>query len=450
MKVKELSSAFFKYTFANVISTLGVSVYILIDTFFISKGMGPNGLAALNLCLPVFSVINGLGLLFGMGGGSRYSMLYGQAERSETDRIFTATFVSAFAVSLVLMCLGLFASGSFAGVLGADEGTYGMVQSYLRTVLTASPAFLLNHVLVCFMRNDKAPRLAMAGVLGGSLANVILDYVFIFVMGWGMTGAALATSIAPLVSMCIMSSHFLRRWNGFSLCPVLPGWKDLRSIIPLGLHALVTECAGGIVMAVINLVIYRLQGNTGVAAYGIIANLSLVLTAIFTGLSSGVQPLFCQYHGANDRESVDYLLRLSLASAMLLAGWTYLVLYLNTGSLVSVFNSAQDEQLRRVAENGLRLYFTYMPFMSMNLVFAVYFTSLEYPSPAQVISVLRGAVLSIPLLLVFFLFRSLNGIWLTVTAAELMTATIAVIYYSNLKPHAVYVYRFNPDKKRNE
>ena len=447
MKKHELRSAFLKYTLSNIISTLGVSVYILIDTFFISRGMGADGLTALNLCLPVFNLLNGFGLMLGMGGGSRFSMLYCRIERRETDRIFTNAVAAALPVSAVLMLLGLFAAGPCTSLLGADAAVFDMAKGYLRTVLLFAPAFILNNIIVCFMRNDCAPRLAMAGVLGGSCANVILDYVFIFPLQMGMTGAALATCIAPLISIGIMSIHFFRGWNAFSLRRIRPSRKEICKILPLGVHAFVTELSGGIVILVFNCVIYRLCGNTGIAAYGIIANLAIVFTAVFTGLSSGVQPLLCKYHGAHDSKSVSYLLRLSLTSALLIAAAAYGYVCLHTGALVSAFNRGDDEALRVLAENGLRLYFCFMPFMALNSIFSVYFTSLELPSPSQVISLLRGAVLVIPLAAAFYLMRSLNGIWLAIPAAEMMTAAIAVIYYCILKPHAVYVYRYNPKSK---
>ena len=140
MKKKELQKSFLKYTLANIISTLGVSVYILIDTFFISKGMGSDGLTALNICLPVFNLINGLGLMLGMGGGSRFSMMYCRVERHETDRVFSNTVAAAAVVSAGLLLIGLFASGPFTALLGADDGVFEMAHGYLHTVLLFAPA----------------------------------------------------------------------------------------------------------------------------------------------------------------------------------------------------------------------------------------------------------------------------------------------------------------------
>ncbi len=362
MDNRTIKSDFFRYIFANIISSIGVSVYILIDTFFISKGLGADGLAALNLSLPVFSFLNGFGLMLGMGGGSIFSMLYCRTERRETDRVFTNAFFCLVLIAVLFEAAGLFLSGQITHLLGADDSVFALSHEYLKTILLFSPAFLLNNLPVCFLRNDCAPKLAMLGILSGSLANVVLDYVFIFTLGMGMRGAALATSIAPFVSMAIMSLHFLTGWNAFSLRLMRPSWSIIREIVSLGLHAFFTELSGGLVILVFNFVIYRLMGNTGIAAYGVIANIAIVFTAVFIGLASGVQPLMCRYHGRSADSAIKYLLRLSVVTAVILAVLSYIIVFVHTSLIVSVFNGSDDGMMREIAENGLRSYFLYHPY----------------------------------------------------------------------------------------
>ena len=427
MKTNELRTTFLKYVFFSILSSIGVSFYILIDTFFISLGMGADGLAALNLCLPVFNFINGFGLMLGMGGGSKFSMLYCRIERAETDKIFTSTFWSALCIGAVFMLAGIFFSEQLTVLLGADEAIFAQAHSYLKIVLLFAPAFILNNVLVCFMRNDGAPKLATAAILGSSYANIILDSLFIFVLDWGMEGAALATCLSPLISMAIMSIHFLTGWNAFKLRVMRPSVKMIRNIVSLGLPTFLTECSGGIVIIIFNYLIYRLCGNTGIAAYGVIANLAIVFTAVFTGLSSGVQPLLCKYHGKKDAGALRFLLRLSIRAALFLALLSYAGICLNAGALVSVFNGQNDAALAEIAQSGLKLYFLFMPFMGINSVLSVYFTSREKPHPSQVISLLRGTVLVIPIAFIFYGMRSISGIWLTVPIAEALTAVTAAV-----------------------
>lgn len=450
MKKTEIRSQFFRYILFNIISSLGVSVYILIDTFFIAKGMGTEGIAALNLCLPVFSFMNGFGLMFGMGGGAKFSMLYCRVERRETDRVFVNAFAAALGISAVFLSIGLFFSKPFTRFLGADSSIFEMSHSYLKTVLCFAPAFILNNLFTCFLRNDGAPELAMAGVLGGSLANIVMDYVFIFELGWGMRGAALATCLSPLVSLLILSLHFITGWNAFRMRVMRLSPSLIREIAGFGLHALVTEWSGGIVIMVFNAILYRLLGNAGIAAYGVITNLAIVFIAVFTGLSSGVQPLMCRFHGKKERDSLRYLLRLSISTALVLAAVSYAAVFEYTAGLVGIFNESGHAGMQEIAEHGLRLYFLFLPFAGINSILSVYFASNEMPIRSQMISLLRGAVFVIPIAGICFRMRSVSGIWLTVPIAEMLTMLVGtVIYVLITQTESLAAYGYMPKKGLN-
>jgi Na+-driven multidrug efflux pump len=262
----------------------------------------------------------------------------------------------------------------------------------------------------------------MLGMLSGSLVNIVLDYIFIFRMDMGMDGAALATCLAPFVSMGIMSIHIITGWNAFSLRLSLPSPKLIHEIVSLGLHSFFTEASGGIVILVFNFVIYRLLGNTGIAAYGVIANIGIVFTAIYIGISSGVQPLMCRYHGRKNTAAIRYLLKLSVVTALIFSAAAYALLFIQVSPVVGIFNSSSDKTLQAIAEHGLRLYFLFMPFMGINTILAVYFSSNEKPHTAQMISLLRGTLLVIPLVFLAYCLSSINLVWLTIPISELVTA----------------------------
>lgn len=192
---------------------------------------------------------------------------------------------------------GLLFPYQIAALLGADESILPLTGIYLRILLMFAPMFMLNNLLICFVRNDKKPQLSMAAMLVGSLSNIVLDYVFIFPLGLGMAGAAFATGVAPVVSMLILSRHFRRKENQFHLCRIRPSLKRIRDISALGVSALIVEVSSGIVMIVFNFLILKDSGNLGVAAYGILANIALVLISIFTGISQGVQPILSSCFG---------------------------------------------------------------------------------------------------------------------------------------------------------
>ena len=292
---------FARYTSLNVLGMIALSCYILADTFFVSLGMGADGLAALNLAIPVYSFIHGSGLMIGMGGGTRYSIRKNQGDGASANRAFTSAICLAAGFAAVFFLIGLLLPGPLARLLGADGAVYAMTRTYLQVILLFAPAFLTNNLLLCFVRNDGAPQLAMAGMITGSLSNVVLDYVFIFPCGMGIFGAALATGFAPLISMAVLSPYLIRGKNRFRpvRCHLRP--RRLAAICSAGVPSLVTEVSSGVVMIAFNAILLRLEGNVGVAAYGVIANLSLMVLSIFTGISQGIQPLLSARYGAGKK-----------------------------------------------------------------------------------------------------------------------------------------------------
>lgn len=420
---------FIKYTSLNVLGMLGLSCYILADTFFVSKGLGANGLAALNLAIPVYSFIHGSGLMIGMGGATKYAICQSRKEQQTANYAFTnaALLVLIFAVSFFL--LGLLGSGSLAYLLGADMAVFQMAKTYLQVILLFAPMFLLNNLLLCFVRNDGAPQLSMAAMIGGSLSNVLLDYIFIFPCQMGIFGAAFATGLAPIISMLILSPFFWKKKNRFHLSRCKLSGKLSRNIFSAGLPSFITEVSSGIVIIVFNLIILRLQGNIGIAAYGVIANLSLVVLSIYTGIAQGIQPLISKNYGAGVSHNVQTVLRYALFTEIVISLALYAIVFFGASQIAAVFNSEQNALLQSIAETGLKIYFTGCLFAGFNIILSVYFTSTEYAPPAHVISLLRGFLLVIPLAFLLSFHGGLNGVWCTFPLTELLVSGLGFLLF---------------------
>ncbi|MEF9919373.1 MAG: MATE family efflux transporter, partial [Eubacterium sp.] len=210
MKNKQCFKAFVRYSSLNILGMIGLSGYILADTFFVAKGLGASGLAALNIALPIYSFVKGSGLLFGMGGATKYMIQKSQGENLKANQIFTQVMLMTLCVSIGFFTIGLFLSGQIATLLGADEMVLDMCRTYLQVTLLFAPLYMLNNGLLCFIRNDGAPQLSMYAMLVGSLSNIVLDYIFIFPFKMGMFGAAFATGLAPAISIVILVPFFLK------------------------------------------------------------------------------------------------------------------------------------------------------------------------------------------------------------------------------------------------
>ena len=433
MEQKKYLTEFFRYASLNVLGMVALSCYILADTFFVSQGLGANGLAALNLAIPVYNFIHGSGLMLGMGGAIKYSLHRSPGDFRKTNVIFTNTVILAAVFALGFVCAGLFLSGQIAGLLGADAEVFSMTNTYLKVLLLFSPAFLLNDVLICFIRNDEAPRLSMMGMITGSLSNVVLDYVFIFPLQMGIFGAVLATGLAPVISICVLSVHFLKKRNQFHLQKGRPSLGIFGNVLSLGVPSLVTEVASGIVIIVFNVILLSLEGNIGVAAYGVIANLSLVAVAIFTGVAQGMQPLVSDSYGRGRREISRKFLRFGLISIVILSAVIYLIIALWAEPVAAVFNSEGNPLLQDIAAGGLRLYFTGAVFAGINIVLVHFFAAVEKAGPAQVISLCRGIFLIIPAAFLLSALIGINGVWLAFPAAEVLTFLLGIVMYRRNK-----------------
>ena len=188
---------------------MGQSVYILADTFFISVSSGANGLAVLNLILPVFGIMFAIGSMIGIGSATRYGIR--RAKGEEADHYFTQSISWAVLFSIPFMLIGIFFPDKFLALLGADAELIALGKTYLRIVLVFAPFFMCNYSVTAFARNDYATSTVMAGSLAGSAFNIVFDYIFIFPAGLGFSGAALATAFCPCVTMLVCSTHYFRK-----------------------------------------------------------------------------------------------------------------------------------------------------------------------------------------------------------------------------------------------
>lgn len=415
---------FIRYVTLSILGQLGISCYILADTFFISKGLGAAGLTALNLAIPIFNFIFGCGLMLGVGGATKFSILKGMNHSKETDEIYSNTVVLTLAISIVFVILGLFGAERLAELLGADKEILGMTATYLRWILIFAPAFMLNSVLQCFVRNDEAPNLVMIAMLTGSFANIVLDYIFIFPMQMGIFGAVFATGFSPVISMLVMLPHWVKKKNTFHFVKTAIRGKNIAQVTSLGFPSLLAQVSGGIVMIIFNMLILGLEGNVGVAAYGVIANISIVVTALYSGLAQGMQPLLSTYYGMSNHTGIRKTLNYGQITMVLISVFIYGVLFIFASRVTAVFNSEGNEVLQSIAEIGLKLYFISNVFVGFNTVAATFFTSVEKALPAHILSLLRGLVLIILLAFVMSALWGMNGIWLSFPVAEAVTAVL--------------------------
>lgn len=417
---------FIKYVTLNILGMIGLSCYILADTFFVSKAMGLSGLAALNFAISVYSVIHGTGLMIGIGGATRFSILKSQDKDEKASKIFSMSTKIGLTIGIIFAIMGIFGSKSLALSLGADGETLPLTKKYLETILCFAPFFISNNILLAFIRNDKNPKLSMMAMLAGSFSNIILDYIFMFPLKMGMFGAAFATGLAPIISIGVLSFHFIKKKNSFTYVPVKTVWSSVIDILNLGVSAFITEISSAVVLITFNLVILKLSGNLGVASYGIVANIALVGVSIFTGVGQGIQPLISRGYGRKDRKTIKKVLQFALITSLVMALGIYLGIFFNQESIIQIFNSEENMEILRMAKAGLKIYFLGFFFAGINVIITVYLSATEHPKEAFMVSVARGCVIIVPLVLLLSKMWNMDGVWFSFALTEALVTMLAI------------------------
>lgn len=399
----------------GIFGLLGTSLYVLGDTLIVGQALGRDGLASLNLAIPMINLMQGIGLWIGFGGATAMSRSLGRKDiaraKDMADRTLTWSVLAGLALCLILQLsfdpLVRFLSGGGPALAGSRQ--------YLGILLWFSPVYVVFQSLVVLLRNDGGARPAMIALLLASSLNVVLDAWFIFGLKWGMFGAGLATGLAQLIGLGIVLYHLPKSPLLASLRPRLASPFRLMG---KGLASLIMEVSQGVVIFAFNAVLLSLAGEVGVSSYAIIANLSLMFTAIFLGLAQGAQPLFARAKGAGDEAGYQFILRFALQVGLGLS-LAVVGLCLAAPRLLAMIFISHDETVIQMTLRGLRLYSLGFLFLGSNLIGTLALQSSSRALEAFLFALARGMVLLIVFLLGLTRQIGLDGVWLSFAAAEL-------------------------------
>ena len=400
-------SQFKKYVTLSILEVLAISIYVVADTFFIARAMGQNGLTALNIAIVSFTVVHSLGLMVGIGGGAYFAMT------KRHQALTQACYIGA-GLSLVFMVLGAFFTPAIATALEADATIAPMVISYTRTILIFSPLLIFKNILLAFARNNGKPKKAMTATSLGAGVNIFLDYIFLFPLSLGMFGAALATVLGLATSIV-----YLVYANPMAIKITRPNLGIIKKTLALGASTAVGELTVAIALIIFNLVILNVAGNVGVAAYGIVMNLAIVVLSIFAGVAFGMQPLISQGYGSGDQGQVYSTLKYGLVLVLALGLGIYAMAFIAAPYLVMAFNSQGDATLQSLATTGIRIYFVGLIFAGVNMVAASYLSAANQPKKGFAIAILRSLVLIVPMLLLLSHYFAMAGVWTAFAVTEL-------------------------------
>ena len=417
---------FLRYVSQNILGMIGISLYILADTFFIAQAVGADGITALNLVLPLYSFIFAIGQMIGVGSAIRFAVETGQG-RGKSFPWFSNALIWTTVFGAVFMLIGLLFPEQLVALMGGDAAIVAVGAPYTRIFMSFSIFFMWNHVCNAFVRNDGAPTVAMAATLLSSLFNIVFDYVLMYPLGMGMEGAALATACSPIVGILICMVHILSKRSSLHFRFVRPDVRKLYLACQVGVSAFIGEMSSGVTTLAFNYLILRLAGNTGVAAYSVVANLAIVVMALFNGIAQGSQPLVSEYYGRNEKDLIRRVIRMGLCLSLVFAAVIVVIMWQFAAQLTAVFNKAADPVLAKYAEEGLRLYMPGFFFAGWNMLGASVLSAMEQAKAAFVASMLRGFVLILLCAFVLAALLGMTGVWLAYPVAEALTLVVTFV-----------------------
>lgn len=418
---------FARYVSMNMLSMMALSCYFLADTYFIANGVGSDGIIALSIVLPIFNFVHGIGHMLGIGGATLFSIRRADDDRAGS-RIFTEVFIVGIIISAVVMVLVMTMPYQVIKLLGGNDEIKDLAKTYLMIIIVYTPFFIVNNIVVAFLRNDNNPRLAMIAMIAASLSNVVLDYVFVYPMQLGMFGAGLATGLSPVISLIICSFHFVGKKNTFRLtaCKLRAG--DVGKSMSLGTQAFVGEISSGIVTLVFNMSMLKYVGNMGVAAYGIIVNIVLVVIAFFNGIGQGIQPILSSAYGVGAKDRIKRITVYAIVFAFIFGLIVIATGIIFDDGIIALFNKDGGETLGNLAVRGMDIYFIAFAVTGINIVLTFFYGSTNRPAEAMIISLARGFIGVLIFISVLPRIFDVDGIWATTPAVEFTTCLIAGIY----------------------
>lgn len=427
-----------RFVFSPVLMMVFTSLYSIVDGFFVSNFVGKAPFAAVNLVMPVAMGIGAIGFMIGTGGSAVVSKTLGEGKKELASQYFSLLIYASVVLSAGFSVAGIVFAPSLADMLGAEGELKEYCIIYSRILFAAEPAFVLQNVFQNFFVTAEKPGLSLKISIFSGLTNAVLDFVFIVMFQWGIAGAALATALGQVVGGIIPVIYFARRNDSLLRLTRAPfNGRILALTCANGSSEMVTNLSGSIVNILYNFQLMRMAGEDGVAAYGVIMYANFVFLAVFFGYSIGSAPIVSYHYGAGNHGELKNLFQ---KSVVLMSGAGIIMTVaaeLFSAPLVAAF-AGYDADLFAMTCHGFRLYSAAFLMMGLNVWGSAFFTALNNGVVSAVISFLRTFVFQIAFVFILPSIFRIDGIWLSVVAAELFAMLVTIWFI--VKKRKVYHY----------
>ncbi|WP_294656078.1 MATE family efflux transporter [uncultured Fusobacterium sp.] len=441
LETENITKLFFKFAIPSIFGMLIVSLEIMIDGMFLGRNVGPLGLAAVNLSMPLINFLMSVGLMICVGGGVITSIYFGKKKLNKARELTSITLMLLVGVLEFLSLIVLFNLDFFINFLGANEEVYPYVRAYMIPMMIGAFFYTSPIFTETFVKIEEKPNLVF---VSGSVCltfNALLDYLFIQKFQWGMVGGATATLLACMFGFLALLPNLHFKLPQKSLRIYL---KDIKNIFFNGSSEMLSVVSSTFAMYLFNLTLMKKIGVLGVSALTIVFYINQMLNISLYGLSQALQPLVAYNLGARHLDKIKKVLRVSLITGGTLGAIAYIGSHIWGGFIIGIFSKGNQE-LMSLAKTAL-FYISFAYLISfLNIISTSFLTSIEKPIESVVVSLGRSIVfIAIPLFILPDLIGA-KGIWLSIPIAELMC--LIVSYYLMKKAIAQITWRLTKKLK---
>ncbi len=436
----DLKLQFKKYVIPSVAAMWVFSLYSMVDGIFVSKGVGSDALAAVNISTPYINMLFALSILFATGASTVVAMMLGNSNRKKANEYFTLNLAVISIISVIIMLVSLLNLDNIAIFLGATSATIEHVKDYLGTIMLFVLFYLGSYYLEVLIKSDGYPHLATVGVIISAITNIVLDYVFVIKLGYGVEGAAFATGIARVFSFSFFFIHFLRKKGKLKFTKFKLDFSVIKRVIAIGIPDSTTEISIAVVVLIFNQSILKVIGENALVSYSVVCYINTLVLTTMMGISQGIQPICSYYYGKNDKEVVLLILKMGLKSVKISSIASFLIVFIFTNQIVSLFINNAEHELFTYTVSVLRIFSLAFLVMGYNIITSGFCVSIEKPIQAGVVSLGRGIVVITVTLIIMILLFGGAGIWTSTLISEIVVFVISRNILEKCKNDLEYKY----------
>lgn len=418
-----------RFTLPSIVMMIFTSIYGVVDGFFVSNFVGKTSFASVNFIMPVLMIFGALGAMFGSGGSALTAKTLGEGKNEKAKQLFSFLVYISAACGIVIGVTAFIFLRPIAAMLGAEGEMLDNCTTYGRIILLALPALMLQYEFQSFFVTAEKPQLGLAVTIAAGITNMTLDALLVAVCSLGIVGAALATAASQYVGAIVPLVYFARK-NTSLLQLTRPKWDGsaLFKACTNGSSEFLSNISMSVVGMLYNLQLMKYAGENGVAAYGTLMYVNMIFTASFLGYSVGTAPVIGYHYGAGNHTELKSLLQKSLAvigcfsAAMLIASETL-------AKPLSMIFVGYDKDLLGITLRGFMIFSFSFLFTGFTIFGSSFFTALNNGLVSALIAFLRTVLFQITAVLIFPIIWGLDGIWVSIVAAELAATVITVVFW---------------------